>query len=272
MSEPTALAKRLDTVRSWLETQRPELEKVLTPQGMDAGRFARIAYTAVLRQHKLAECDKASFILAIMESAALGLEIDSVSGLSYLVPFRGRVQLIVGYRGMVQLALRHPKVTGADAVAVFEGDHFVYQEGDHPKLEHRRMRGQIESWETMLGAYARHQIGGARRWHATFMYREEIEAHRALSASWQRDPASSVWTSFPIGMAKKTAFRDHARWMPQSPQLMRAMAIESDPEDERPLGNPPVPHGTTVDDVLNAIAGGDVKPSGAEDGDARDDD
>lgn len=256
MTEPTALATRVQTVKAWLEQDgvQAELARVLTPQGMDAVRFARIAYTAVLRQPKLAECDRQSFGLAIMESAALGLEIDSVSGLSYLVPFKGRVQLIVGYRGMVQLAFRHPKVVAVGAQAVFEGDEYEYEEGVRPKLRHRPKPGNPRTWETLIACYATAQVVGARQASATWMWREQIEEHRARSSSWRHDPASSPWSTDFAAMAKKTPLRQHAKFIPQSPQLQRAIAIEADPEMERPMGEPPVPHGTGVDGVLDAIA------------------
>lgn len=260
MTEPNALTTRMQTVKSRLESDgvQAELARVLTPQGMDAARFARIAYTAVLRQPKLAECDWTSFGLAIMESAALGLEIDSVSGMSYLVPFKGRVQLIVGYRGMVQLAYRHPKVTEVGSVPIFEQDEYVYEEGLTPRLKHRPKPG-VKTWDTLIACYARARIvGGGHPFR--LMFRDEIEEHRARSSSWKHDQASSPWSTDGIAMAMKTPIRALAKMIPLSPQLQRAIAIEADPETERPMGEPPVPHGTSVEGILDAIAADQREP------------
>lgn len=265
MSEPNGLAKRMETVREWLEVQRPELEKVLLPQGMDSTRYLRMVVTACLRQPRLLECSRPSLVLAVMECAALGLEIDSVSGMAYMVPFREkgemRATLIVGYRGMIQLCYRHPKVVDMAAVPIFEQDDYAYEEGIRPVLKHRPKPG-VKTWETLIGAYARGVIvGGGRPFK--MMFKDEIEEHRARSRSWQHNPELSAWTSDPIPMALKTPVRTLVKFMPQSAQLMRALAVEQDPENEQPLGEPPVPHGTNVDGILEAI-GGRVEASGEE--------
>src|SRR5262249_54882649 len=103
------LAVRVNTVRGWLEAQKPELARVLGKDG-NVERFARIARTCALRKLETGACPRQSFALAVMEAAQLGLELDSVSGMAYLVPFKGVVTLIPGYRGLIQLAYRHPKV------------------------------------------------------------------------------------------------------------------------------------------------------------------
>lgn len=259
MTETTALAKRMETVREWLEVQRPELEKVLMPQGMDSTRYLRMVVTACLRQPRLLECSRPSLVLAVMECAALGLEMDSVSGLAYLVPFKDKgdtiATLIVGYRGMIQLAYRHPKVVDVAAVPIFEQDEYSYEEGIRPVLRHRPKPG-VKTWDTLIGCYARARIVGGG-YPFKLMFRDEIEEHRARSRSWTgRNQELSPWTTDAIAMALKTPVRTLAKFIPQSPQLMRAIAAESDPETERPMGEPPVPHGTGVDGVLDAIAGG----------------
>ncbi len=253
MTEDLTLSTQLSTVRGWLETQQPELAKAL-PQGMDAARFARIALTAVLRNPKLAACSKASFVLSIMEAAALGLEPDSVSGLAYLVPFKGVATLIVGYRGLIQLAYRNPRVIGVGAEAVYEKDGFEYELGLRPKLVHRPAmqtdRGEVTA------AYATAQIRGGGRPFVVLL-KDEIEAHRLRS----RASADGPWVTDYAAMAKKTAVRALAKFLPQSPALMQALAGDMDPEVEAAPGNPPVPIGTTVEGLLDAIAEtGEVTP------------
>jgi recombination protein RecT len=244
---PTTLATKVETVRGWLTAQTPELAKVL-PQGMAAERFARIALTQVLRNPALAECDKASFILAIMESAQLGLEPDSVSGLSYLVPFKGKVTLIPGYQGLIQLAHRHPKVKDIAADVICEQDSFSHAQGTHPHLTHvpplQGPRGAI------LGAYAVARLRGGGFTMAV-MSKDEIEAHRTRS----RAGASGPWSTDYPAMCKKTAVRQLCKFIPKSPALMQALAVESDPEEERPIGSPYVPPGKSVEEICDAIAG-----------------
>lgn len=244
------IGTQLATVRGWLDNpqQQAELAKVL-PAGMDPTRFARIALTAVLRNPKLARCDKASFVLAIMEAAALGLEPDSQSGMAYLVPFGGTCQLIVGYRGLIQLAYRHPRVSEIGAEAVYDKDVFKVRYGINPQLDHwpaldGPTRGEF------LGAYAWARVQGGGR-PFVYMPKAEIEEHRARSRAKNDGP----WITDYIAMAVKTPVRSLCKRIPQSPQLMQALAVESDPELEGPAPTLPVPATAKVEEILDAIAG-----------------
>lgn len=71
-----------------------------------------------------------------MQSAQLGLEPGSALGQAYLVPYGNQCQLILGYRGMIDLARRSGQVLSLSAFAVHEGDEFSYQLGLHPDIHH----------------------------------------------------------------------------------------------------------------------------------------
>lgn len=247
-----SLATRITTVRDWITQQTPEIATAL-PQGMDAARFGRMALTAVLRNPKLATCSRATFVLALMEAAGLGLDIDSQSGLAYLVPYENKrtgevvCQLIVGYRGMIQLAYRHPKVVGFNAEVVHANDRFKLALGARPKLEHEPVFQQDRG--PITGAYAVADIKGGRP-KFVYMPVEEIEEHRKRSRAKDNGP----WITDYAAMCKKTPVRSLCKLIPQSPQLVQALTVEDDPAEERPEPTLPVPSGTPVSDVLDAIA------------------
>jgi phage RecT family recombinase len=70
-----------------------------------------------------------------MSAACLGLEVDGVTGQAYLIPFKGRAQLVVGYKGYNTLAARSGiTITGA---VVREGDEFDYQLGSAAFVRHK---------------------------------------------------------------------------------------------------------------------------------------
>ena len=60
------------------------------PRHVTADRLARIALTEVRKVPKLAQCDQTSFLGAIMQCAALGLEPGGALGHCYLIPFENR--------------------------------------------------------------------------------------------------------------------------------------------------------------------------------------
>ena len=116
------------------------------PKHMTADRLARIATTEMRRVPALANCSPESFLGAIMQCAQLGIEPSNSLGHAYLIPFgngkdkqgRANVQLIIGYRGMIDLARRSGQIVSLSARAVYENDEFSYEYGLHEDLTHRQ--------------------------------------------------------------------------------------------------------------------------------------
>nr|MBA2817036.1 hypothetical protein [Candidatus Pantoea persica] len=99
------------------------------PRHMTADRLARITMTELRKTPS----DQMSFLDVIMQCAQLGLEPGGTLGHAYLLPFDKRqkqgnqwvtvateTQLIVGYRGMIDLAHRSGQIVSLSARAVFE--------------------------------------------------------------------------------------------------------------------------------------------------------
>lgn len=103
---------------------------------MTPERMARIATTEMRRIPKLAECNPMSFLGAVIQCLQLGLEPGGSLGHLYLIPFGKEVQVIVGYRGMIDLARRSGQIISIDARAIYEGDQFDCSLGLELKLGH----------------------------------------------------------------------------------------------------------------------------------------
>src|SRR5689334_9796436 len=109
--------------------------KAALPKHMAPERMARVALTEVRKTPALAKCDVRTFIGAVIQLSQLGLEPGGVLGHAYLIPFENRsknttdVQLIIGYRGMIDLARRSGQIQSLQAVIVREGDRFDVQMG-----------------------------------------------------------------------------------------------------------------------------------------------
>src|SRR5699024_349340 len=102
------------------------------PRHMTAERMIRIATTEIRKVPALGNCDTMSFVSAIVQCSQLGLEPGSALGHAYLLPFGNKneksgkknVQLIIGYRGMIDLARRSGQIASLSARVVREGDEF----------------------------------------------------------------------------------------------------------------------------------------------------
>src|SRR5262245_12059070 len=108
------------------------------PKHLTAARMIRVVLGAMQRTPELLNCTPESVLVAIMQSAALGMEPDGILGQGYLIPYGRQCQFIIGYRGLCQLARQSGQVVNIWAEVVFERDAFDYDLGLEPRLTHKR--------------------------------------------------------------------------------------------------------------------------------------
>ena len=198
-----------------------ELKKAL-PSFMNPEKIARIALTELRSNSKLMQCDALSLLGCIMKSSQLGLDIDSLKGHAYLVPYKNECQLIIGYKGMLSLAMRSGKLSSVEIQEVRENDTFHIEHGDNYGLRHsinprRNQRGEI------IGYYAyAHLTNGGK--HFEYMDIEEINEIKLCSKT--SNSSTSPWQTFPSEMAKKTVVRRLCKYLSLSPEMDQAIAID----------------------------------------------
>lgn len=196
------------------------------PKHLTAERLARIATTEIRRVPALASCSPESFLGAIMQCAQLGIEPSNGLGHAYLIPFgngkdrqeRPNVQLIVGYRGMIDLARRSGQIISISARAVYENDEFSYEYGLHENLKHKPSDGIDAGALTHVYAVARLHGGGVQ---FEVMSRKQIELVRAHSKA-----KNSPWFDHYEEMAKKTVIRRLFKYLPVSIEIQRAVSLD----------------------------------------------
>lgn len=224
MSRQLTLKQQADTVRAALEKLKPQFAMAL-PKHLTPERLLRVTMTAVQNTPKLLECDRTSLFAAVTTCAQLGLEPDGVLGQAYLVPFKGKVQFIPGYKGYLTLARNSGEISTIQAHEVRENDFFDYGYGLNERLDHRPAegdRGEI----THFYAYAKFKDGG----HVfEVMTRADVEAIRDNSEGYkafkQGYIKSTPWESHFVQMGRKTVIRRLANYLPLSVQ--RAAALDA---------------------------------------------
>jgi recombination protein RecT len=198
------------------------------PKVLPIDRFLRCLLTTVGRDPKLMECDKQSVMAGAMTAAQLGLEIDPALGRAYLLPYRDSkrgmiAQLIVGYKGFVDLFYRSGMADGIQASEVYERDHFRVVRGLNPVLEHEPFDGDDAG--PLRCAYAIASLkGGGKVWEVA----TKRDIARARKASRGANSDYSPWNTAEGEMWKKTAIRKLAKLLPLSPELRDAIAHDDD--------------------------------------------
>lgn len=219
-----------NTVAQFFEANKPSLQAVL-PQHVKPERMLKIALGALRTTPKLMECTTESLFGALVQCAQLGLEPNTPMGHAYMIPFRNRkmnrtdVQVIIGYRGFIDLARRSGQIVSIAAHAVHEKDKFDFAYGLDERLEHRPAsgdRGQV----THFYAVAKLAGGG----HAfEVMTRADVETIRDASQNHQsakKYGKPSVWDQHFVEMGRKTAIRRLFKYLPVSIELATAAALD----------------------------------------------
>lgn len=214
----------LDIVRS--KSFQAQMALAL-PKSMTAERLTRIVMKECRKVPALMQCNQESFFGAVLQCAQLGLEPGSALGHCYLLPFgngksrdgRPNCQLIIGYRGMIDLARRSGQIVSINAFCVHEADEFEYELGLHPDIHHRPSPLAERGPVTYVYAVAVLKGGGVQ---FEVMSRAEIEAVRAQSKAGKSGPWVTHWEE----MARKTVVRKLFKYLPVSIEAVRAVEID----------------------------------------------
>lgn len=227
VAQPTKIA----TLRALLEGDgmRKELARAL-PKVLPTDRFLRTLITTLNRMPELADCDQKSIMAGVVTAAQMGLEIDPTLGRAYLIPYNDRqkgkiAQLIIGYRGFVELAYRSGMLASLQAEVVYQGDEFDFELGLEPKLRHVPSMGEQRGPLRYAYAVAKLANGGT-----VFRVLGPPDIAKAKASSRAASSQYSPWTTHPDEMWRKTAIRALAKMLPLSPELRDAVA--KDDEDD----------------------------------------
>ena len=228
-------AQKLATLRDHLKNEAwkigPLVPKHLTPE-----RLLATASVALSRSPLLLECTIPSVLRAVAIGAQMGLDVSGVGGQGYLVPYRNswngkyEAQFFPGYQGLIDLALRSQKVVAVRAKEVYALDHFEYEEGSLQRVFHKpnltAERGEL------VAVYAvAHLANGFPQ--AEVMSAGDVERVRKHSRAGDKGP----WNTDPAMMWRKSAVRRLCKYLPQNPDLARAIDIE----DRLDAGEEPAP-------------------------------
>lgn len=225
-------------VQQVLSDQFKKQLALAVPKHLNADRMARIAATEVRKNKALLNTEPTSFLGSVMQAAQLGLEPGSALGQAYLVPYGNQCQLIIGYKGMIDLARRSGQVLSLNAYAVREGDDFNFQLGLKPDIHHipSLEADRIKKPITYVYAVATLKGGG---YQFEVMSRAEVEAVKLKAKS------KNIWNSYFEEMAKKTVIRRLFKYLPVSIEALEITNADA----KREAGEKVEP-----DDVINIDA------------------
>jgi recombination protein RecT len=216
------------------EITKPDFKNSLQqylPRGFSAERMAKIILSDVRKNPKLMTCEKMSFLAAVSQVAQLGLE-PGVMGHCYLLPYDNKgkgiteCQLIIGYKGLIDLVYRSGKVSTVQANVVDQADDFHFNYGAKPDIHHvpaKEQSGHI----IYVYAVVTFKDGS---FQFIVMTMDEIAKIKACSRGARNYKGENIathpWNAWPEEMMKKSALKRLFKYVPISIEVATALNVD----------------------------------------------
>lgn len=211
------------------ESVRRRFQEVLKD---NAGSFISSILTAYNTNPALQQCDPASILSASMISATLKLPINQSLGFAYIIPYKNKATFQIGWKGLVQLAMRSGQYKTLNVCVVYEGQ----------IKKMNQFTGEIEFDENgkksdkVIGYLAYEKlINGFEKY--IFISREDAEKHaQKYSQSYRK--GYGVWIEDFDTMGMKTAMKQLlSKWGILSVEMQKAIEFDQAyiTEDEKPV-------------------------------------
>lgn len=174
------------------------------PAHLTAERMAQLVLGEMARNPKIADCTTESVALAYLTCGQLGLEPSSPLGHVYLVPYGKTLTVIIGYKGLLQLA-RNGGILWAHAEVVYEDEVKAGTwEGSimPPAIHHSWAADTDRSDAKIAAAYCVVRTKDDAQYQV-ILTRAEIDARRKRSKA----SGSGPWVTDFAAMARKCAVR-----------------------------------------------------------------
>ncbi len=262
------IASRASGHHQAAELQKPRILQLLEDprvvKGMSAvagkflqpDRMLRLCINAVRRTPELLACDPQSVLGAMMASAALGLEPNTVQQQAYLLPYKRRAkvggqwvdvmecQFQIGYRGFLTLMYRSPHIKSVVAEAIHAHDVFEHLMGSQSFLKFSKKmdgdRGPLIGSFCLVKLASGEEVACVLPLSEIEKIRGRSETFRALARNLEnattekdRDTAArkfadTPWVLWEDDMAAKSAIKKIAKLLPIAAAEQLAAAAEID--------------------------------------------
>jgi len=174
----------------------------------------------------LQKCDPALVVAECLKAATLKLPINKSLGFAYVVPYKGIPQFQVGYKGLLQLALRTGQYRRLNDGAILEGQAVK----SNPLTGDLDISGDAKS-DKAIGFFAYFQLTNGFE-KSIYLTAEQAIAHgKKFSASFSS--ASSPWKTNFEAMAIKTCWKKIlSKYGIMSVEMINVMANDDQPAHE----------------------------------------
>jgi recombination protein RecT len=205
---------------------RTMMTNVLRGENID--KFATSIITVVANNPSLQDCSHMSILSGAMQAHALKLSASPQLGQCYLVPFNNKsgksAQFIVGYRGLIQMAIRSGFYKNLNILPIKAGELIKFnpltEELEVNLIEDDLIRDKVDT----IGYYAFLEYHNGFK-KAIYWTKNKMEAHAIrYSKGYQAKKGYTFWETDFDGMAMKTMLRQLiSKWGAMSIDMQTAL-------------------------------------------------
>lgn len=199
--------------------------------------FVNNLVALVTNSDLLQKCEPQSVMFAGIKATALNLPLDPNLGFAYIIPYWDnnkriqKAQFQMGYRGLLQLAIRSGQMAAINVTDVREGE-IIDEDILTGEIKMKKADNRTAKKIVGYAAYMRLTNGFAKTLYST---REEVEAHalRFTKQKTKDGKLANVWASDFDAMAKKTVLKALLKFAPLSTEMAEAIAADNEDADMR---------------------------------------
>lgn len=191
-------------------TMRKKFEDVLKDK---SDGFMASVLNLVSNDSYLSSVEPMSIITSAMVAASLDLPVDKNLGYAWIVPYRGKAQFQLGYKGYIQLAQRSGQYKALNVIEVYEGELKGWNrlteefEFDQSGRQSNQVIGYVGYFELLNGFKK-----------TVYWTKQEIERHKQKFSK-----SDFGWKNDYDAMAKKTVLRNMlSKWGILSIEMQKA--------------------------------------------------
>ncbi|MGG0941945.1 recombinase RecT [Bacillus subtilis] len=213
--------------------------------GKRASQFTASILSLYNGEKMLQKAEPMSVISSAMVAATLDLPVDKNLGYAWIVPYGGRAQFQLGYKGYIQLALRTGQYKFINCIPVHEGELQKW----NPLTEEIEIDFEKRESDAVIGYAAYFELlNGFRK--TVYWTKAQVEKHKKKFSKsdfgWKNDwdamalktvlkAILSKWGILSVEMQKAVIEDDEARErIDITDEMSEPEIIDAEPSDEKP--------------------------------------
>lgn len=199
-----------------------------------AQRFIANISSVVANNSTLQKCEPASILTAGFQAESLNLPLNQSLGYAYVVPYGDKAQFQVGYKGLIQLAIRSGQYTDIDTFTIKDGEYKGRDKNTgRPIFEFIEDDGVAESKE-VIGYMATFTLLNGFTKQLYWSKEKTIKHAKQYSKSFGNGSRTDLWTNQFDLMAMKTVLKQLlSKYGLLSVELQQALEADQAVIDEK---------------------------------------